>query len=104
MEPRCTHRRGARHPITSRPGWPRAARAGAAALLVFVAVALAHSVDVAERLRDAQAWMDGLGAWGPIAFIAIYVATTLAAGPGLPFTLVAPALFGPWAGVLIMVA
>ena len=48
--------------------------------------------------------MDGLGAWGPIAFIGIYVATTLAAGPGLPFTLVAPALFGPWAGVLIMVA
>jgi len=63
-----------------------------------------RSVDVAERLRGAQAWMDGLGGWGPIAFIAIYVATTLAAGPGLPFTLVAPALFGPWAGVLIMVA
>ena len=47
--------------------------------------------------------MEGLGAWGPIAFIAIYVATTLVAGPGLPFTLVAPVLFGPSAGFVIMV-
>ena len=61
--------------------------------------ASSHSVDVAEHLRRAQGWMDGLGAWGPIAFIAIYVATTLVAGPGLPFTLVSPVLFGPWAGL-----
>jgi len=75
----------------------------AAALLVLAAAALAHSVDVAEHLRRAQSWMEGLGPWGPIAFIAIYVATTLLAGPGLPFTLIAPVLFGPWAAVLIMV-
>ena len=47
--------------------------------------------------------MEGLGAWGPIAFIAIYVATTLVAGPGLPFTLISPVLFGPWPAFVIMV-
>ena len=75
----------------------------AAALLVVAVVGLVHVVDVPEHLRRAQGWMEGLGAWGPIVFIAIYVATTLVAGPGLPFTLVSPVLFGPWAAFVIMV-
>ena len=81
------------------PTW----RLAGAALLVVVVVGLVHLVDVPEHLRRAQGWMEGLGAWGPIAFIAIYVATTLVAGPGLPFTLVSPVLFGPWAAFVIMV-
>jgi uncharacterized membrane protein YdjX (TVP38/TMEM64 family) len=78
-------------------------RLAGVAVLVLVAVGLVHAVDVADHLRRAQGWMHSLGAWGPIAFVAIYAATTLLAGPGLPFTLVAPALFGPWAGFVIMV-
>jgi uncharacterized membrane protein YdjX (TVP38/TMEM64 family) len=81
------------------PAW----RLAGAALLVLVALGLVHSGDVAEHLRRAQGWMEGLGGWGPIAFIAIYVAATMAAGPGWPFTLAAPVLFGPWAGFAIMV-
>ena len=81
------------------PAWKLAG----AALLVLVVVGLVHSADVPEHLRRAQGWMESLGAWGPIVFIAIYVATTLAAGPGLPFTLVSPVLFGPWAAFVIMV-
>ena len=81
------------------PAW----RIAGAALLVLVVVGLVHLADVPEHLRRAQGWMEGLGAWGPIVFIAIYVATTLVAGPGLPFTLVSPVLFGPWAAFVIMV-
>ena len=73
------------------PAW----KVAGAALLVLVVVGLVHSADVPEHLRCAQGWMEGLGAWGSIVFIAIYVATILVAGPGLPFTLVAPVLFGP---------
>ena len=81
------------------PAW----KIAGAALLVLVVVGLVHLADVPEHLRRAQGWMEGLGAWGPIVFIAIYVATTLVAGPGLPFTLVSPVLFGPWAAFVIMV-
>jgi len=73
------------------PAW----RIAGAALFVLVVVGLVHWADVPEHLRRAQGWMEGLGAWGPIVFIAIYVATTLVAGPGLPFTLISPVLFGP---------
>ena len=78
-------------------------RLAGVAVLVLLALVLVRSADVAEHLRRAQGWMEGLGAWGPIAFIAIYVATTLVAGPGMPFTLIAPVLFGPWAAFVIMV-
>ena len=81
------------------PAW----RLAAAVLLVVAVVGLVHLVDVPEHLRRAQGWMEGLGAWGPIVFIAIYVATTMVAGPGLPFTLVAPVLFGAWPAFVIMV-
>ena len=81
------------------PAW----RIAGAALFVLVVVGLVHWADVPEHLRRAQGWMEGLGAWGPIVFIAIYVATTLVAGPGLPFTLISPVLFGPWPAFVIMV-
>ena len=39
-------------------------------------------------------WVDGLGFWGPAAFIAGYVVTTIAFIPGAVMTLVAGAIFG----------
>ncbi len=72
-------------------------------LLVLTVVGLAQLADVAELLRRVQGWVGGLGAWGPVAFIGIYVGTTLVAGPGMPFTLAAPLLFGPLPAFAIMV-
>ncbi len=40
------------------------------------------------------AWVDGLGAWGPIVFVFGYVAATLAFVPGSFLTLAAGAIFG----------
>ena len=40
------------------------------------------------------AWVDGLGAWGPIVFVFGYVAATLAFIPGSFLTLAAGAIFG----------
>jgi uncharacterized membrane protein YdjX (TVP38/TMEM64 family) len=72
-------------------------------LLFLVVVALAQLADVGELLRRVQAGVAGLGAWAPVAFIAIYVGTTLLAGPGMPFTLASPLLFGPVPAFGIMV-
>lgn len=49
--------------------------------------------------RFAQ-WVDGLGLWGPLAFIAGYAVATVAMAPGAPLTLAAGAIFGLWEGAL----
>ena len=50
-------------------------------------------------------WVNGLGAWGPIVFIAGYVAAAVAFVPGVLLTLAAGALFGlVWGVVYVFVA
>jgi len=100
-----------RDPVDARPADepPDAVRrvlvwkVAAGALLVLAVVGGAQLVDLTEPVRRMQAWVSGLGAWAPVAFVAIYVGTTLMAGPGLPFTLTAPLLFGPFPAFVIMV-
>jgi uncharacterized membrane protein YdjX (TVP38/TMEM64 family) len=52
------------------------------------------------RLPELAAWIEGIGAWGPLAFIAGYAAATLAFAPGSLLTLAAGAIFGLGRGVL----
>lgn len=47
-------------------------------------------------------WVDGLGAWGPIAFIAGYALAVPAFAPGLVLTLAGGALFGIVRGTLFV--
>jgi uncharacterized membrane protein YdjX (TVP38/TMEM64 family) len=61
-----------------------------AAVAAFVFVA-PNASDALPRLFR---WVDGLGPWGPIAFIAIYVASTVLVVPGAVVTLAGGALFG----------
>jgi len=53
-----------------------------------------------DRLPVFAAWLEGLGAWGPIVFVAGYAVATVAFVPGSVLTLAAGALFGLWRGVL----
>ena len=46
------------------------------------------------------AWVNGLGAWGPLAFIVGYAAAVVAFVPGSVLTLAAGAIFGLWRGVV----
>lgn len=70
----------------------------------MVAAAIAASTsDLAHHLQQVQAWAGQLGAWGPAVFVAVYVAATLVAVPGTPFTLTAPLIFGPWPAFAVMV-
>ena len=47
------------------------------------------------------AWIDGLGIWAPIGFVALYAVATVAMVPGGIFDLVGGALFGPYLGSAI---
>jgi uncharacterized membrane protein YdjX (TVP38/TMEM64 family) len=80
--------------------WPLAAAAG---LLLATTVA-GRAVDVGRHLEAAQAWAATLGTLAPAAYVAVYVSATLVGVPGLPFTLLAPALFGVWLAFGVMVA
>jgi len=86
---------------------PRLATSGARAVLVLAALAV---VAVAGRRAAAllpafSAWVDGLGALGPLVFVVGYALATVAFVPGSLLTLAAGALFGLVEGTaLVLVA
>lgn len=50
---------------------------------------------------DFAAWVQSLGAWGPLAFVAGYVAVTMLVMPAFLLTLAAGAIWGFWFGLLL---
>jgi uncharacterized membrane protein YdjX (TVP38/TMEM64 family) len=51
------------------------------------------------RLGELRTWILGLGAWGPVVFIALYAMAVVAAIPGSVLTIAAGAMFGSVLGV-----
>ena len=45
-----------------------------------------------------QAWLDSLGPWGPVVFLAAFLAGSLIGLPGMAFVVGARLAFGPWIG------
>lgn len=86
-------------PPVHRSWWPLAL-AGA---VLLTAVAIGHTIDVARHLETARIWTDTLGVLAPAAYVALYVVATLLGVPGMPFTLLAPLLFGVWPAVAVMI-
>jgi uncharacterized membrane protein YdjX (TVP38/TMEM64 family) len=84
--------------------------AGGLALRALLALGAVAALIVAGRRAGAllpafSAWVDGLGAWGPVAFVAGYAIATVAFVPGSLLTLVAGAIFGVGKGtVLVLLA
>jgi len=88
---------------TPRPaerGW-RALRRPLLLLLALVALALAGRRAGAD-VPEFAAWVNGLGPWGPLAFVAGYVIACVALVPGSLLTLAAGAIFGLWLGVALV--
>lgn len=71
------------------------------ALVVAAAVA-ARTVDLHESLRALLARIEELGPLAPLAFVALYVAATVALLPGAILTIGAGALFGLVQGTLLV--
>jgi uncharacterized membrane protein YdjX (TVP38/TMEM64 family) len=76
--------------------------AGLVALGVALAT-LALSLDLAGLVPRLRTRIEGLGGWGPVAYVALYVPATMVGIPGTPFTVVAPVLFGGIAAFVTMV-
>ena len=70
-------------------------------LFGLVAVVLLVSIgrQVGGRLPQFTQWVDGLGIWGPVVFVAGYAGATVAFVPGSVLTLAAGAIFGLVRGV-----
>ncbi len=73
-------------------------RAPAIARLVVACAALAALIVLGRQaggyVLGFAAWVQGLGAWGPVVFIAGYVLATVAFVPGVVLTLAAGVIFG----------
>ena len=74
---------------------------------VLLGLALIVALVVAGRraavlIPAFSAWVDGLGIWGPVAFVAGYALATVAFVPGSLLTLAAGALFGLAEGTLLV--
>ena len=76
-------------PAAARTPWLRVAGIAAA-----VALLLLLGRQLGAALPGFAAWVDSLGAWGPVAFIAGYAVAVVAFAPGSILTLAAGALFG----------
>jgi uncharacterized membrane protein YdjX (TVP38/TMEM64 family) len=63
---------------------------------------IARSLPLEHAVPALRAWIDGLGAWGPVAFGLLYAAATLLFIPALGLTLATGALFGVWPGVMLV--
>jgi uncharacterized membrane protein YdjX (TVP38/TMEM64 family) len=78
------------------------ARIGAL-LLLLVALALGGR-QVAGLVPQFTAWVQGLGAWGPLLFVAGYAVATVSLVPASLLTLAAGATFGVVAGTVYVLA
>ncbi len=83
---------------------PSADKRRAAIGLLFGAgvLALFFLTDLKQGLQEALRYVDSLGAWGPVAFVLVYVLACVFLLPGSVLTLGAGALFGLWQGTLLV--
>jgi uncharacterized membrane protein YdjX (TVP38/TMEM64 family) len=94
-------------PVETRPGrW----RPLICVLAIATGIVLVWALGVYEYLRlenlaRLQRWVDGLGPWAPVVFVAAYIAMELLFVPALPLAILAGIAFGPlWGTVYTWVA
>jgi uncharacterized membrane protein YdjX (TVP38/TMEM64 family) len=81
----------------------RLARIAIGAIAVAALVVLARQAG--QYVPAVAEWVDGLGVWGPVAFIAIYAVAVVGLVPGALLTLAGGALFDLlWGSVYVFVA
>ena len=85
---------------------PRSRRLGSAvkvaAILTAVAALILLGKQAAPYVTKFAEWVEGIGFWGPVVFVAGYVLATVAFIPGSLLTLAAGAIFGLTRGVLFV--
>lgn len=80
-------------------------RIGLLAAVVVALVVVGRTLDTGALLQAALAWITGLGVWGPVMFVLLYVLATVLLLPAVVLTLGAGAVFGvAWAFVIVSIA
>ncbi|MEZ4484928.1 MAG: TVP38/TMEM64 family protein [Syntrophotaleaceae bacterium] len=73
------------------------------AVLLFVGLLVGvRHLGAQELLKTALDWVAGLGAWGVVAYVALYVLATVLFLPGSILTLGAGVLFGVFKGAIVV--
>ena len=71
-------------------------------LVIIAALVLARGLGLGTRLGELQNWIEGLGIWGHLVFVGIYIAAVIAGIPGSAITVTAGVLFGSVMGVVLV--
>jgi hypothetical protein len=70
-------------------------------VLIVISLALfARTLPLEQLVEGLQTWIEGLGVWGPVVFVLLYVLATVLLVPAWPFTVAAGAMFGLWKGTV----
>jgi uncharacterized membrane protein YdjX (TVP38/TMEM64 family) len=75
----------------------------AATTLGLALVVAGRSVDVGHYTGMVRNWTEALGPLGPAGYVVVYVVATSVGVPSMPFSLLAPVLFGVGGAVVVMV-
>jgi uncharacterized membrane protein YdjX (TVP38/TMEM64 family) len=71
--------------------------------VIILIIILSRIFGVGEQLAKLRIWIASLGPLGPVVFMIVYAAATVAALPGSVLSVAAGALFGPFLGVLTVI-
>jgi uncharacterized membrane protein YdjX (TVP38/TMEM64 family) len=82
----------------------RLLRIGAGAVLLATFVTAWYVLPVKEWIAAFQAWIAGLGAWGVVAFAAVYIIAVVLLVPASALTVAAGLVFGVWGFPLVVAA
>ena len=77
---------------------------GAGVLLLAALIAAWFALPVKEWIETFQEWIKGLGAWGVLAFAAVYIVAVVLLVPASALTVAAGSVFGAWGFPLVVVA
>ena len=70
-------------------------------VVLGVLITLAVVFDLGARIKELRETIRGLGAWGPLAYILLYILATVAMVPGTAMTALAGGLFGAVGGTVL---
>ncbi len=74
-------------------------------ILLMVAIGVAfRMLPVGDWLKSSQHWIESLGPLAPVAYVMLYVATTVLLIPGSLLTIGAGGIFGFWLGLAVVAA
>jgi uncharacterized membrane protein YdjX (TVP38/TMEM64 family) len=71
-------------------------------ILLAAAIVLFRLLGWGDKLALLRDWINGLGIWGPLVFVLLYIVAVIAALPGSAITIAAATLFGSVLGVILV--